>query len=63
MKAKAQSIRLDPADVQHLRAIKREVKLPTSRIIGAAVRGWKFLTDEQKLAAITGKQLPEPSVA
>jgi len=59
MKMKDQSVKLLAEDVPHLKKIKREMKnLPTARAVGAALRGWRFLNAEQKLAAMSDQ--PEP---
>jgi hypothetical protein len=56
MKVKDQSVKLKAEDVPHFRAIKREMpNLSTARLIGATVRGWRYLTPEQKLSAINGQ--------
>lgn len=56
MKMKDQSVKLLAEDVPHLKSVKREMKnMPTARVIGAAIRGWRFLTAEQKMAALSGQ--------
>lgn len=48
-----QAVKLRDKDVPHVRAMIGEFEdLSTASAIGAAVFGWRFLTPEQKLAAL-----------
>jgi hypothetical protein len=67
---KDQAVKLRGQDMRYAKDVKRELpNCSTTEIIGATLFGWRFLTAEQKLAALkrdaraARSGTPEPSAA
>lgn len=61
---KDQVVKIRAQDMRHAKAIKRELAgVPLTEIAGASLFGWRFLTAEQKMAALqrSTKLLTEPA--